>query len=1164
MSHSAAADLLAALDPLDYPTRSRRLAAETARLNADPAALDAVLDAFAAGGAYERELGLKTAMAAHRSDRLIAALHDPLHGIRALALYACVARPDAEADAAILGTLDDASLQWRRTVVRLVGSAKRTDLADRLAESHRDRLGDADIARLLPVCSAKVAERLLPDLVHELRAWSRFGTRHPTLMLDFARRELAAVPAGARAAWWNTFGEGLVAAAEQHPDQVLDLVEEFPLPEGLPYQFLYQIGLLTRADEARTLRLLTVADGRLAERWRHLSRTTRKRLADSGRPEIAVVGRAVLDQPAAWADLLRGLPPVARSQFYDVVTADRERETAILAPAVLDALPRRRRHAEARRMLGLAAYSDRPDQRLVVVARLPWDEARAELRTAVRRADALERAEAYPLLVACAAAEDHPPAVTSLLTEELLRLRNEQDPVRQAALTALAAVPARLFEDTAAVADVLRSLATDAIEARDCSWYTREALRRLACRVLAHQATDSGGSGSSSSSSSSSSSGSGSGSGTGDLLAWSLATFDQLAGSTGFFLLDRMDRNLRRGQELAVFRTLQPWIQRGIERADHRLVLALTQSLGDRARTIPGLQDALAHAIWHGTDATARSAIDLWLDDPAHRDTRVAQVVAWDPTSVAIPRVCWLLSLRRTDLLDPYLTAKKPIKGRFIAKGVIWVPPFRPSHRWLPRQLAAYAGQLAKIAADTGARVDVRVGAINGLGALPGEGEREARRYLDSADVPLVEAALRMLSRSQDPVAALPILLSYADGDRARVAVYAAGRAARFARPSAAGPVLTSVALSPSAKVTSRKEALRIAADIEIPGLVDLLETVWRVPGQHRDVKAAAVLRLAGRMDDDRVPALLREAVSDDAAVTTQLLRMDPLHLPERHRAAYGHLIAAACDAADPKVAGAALAVAPRWYRWSEAVATVVGTATTDLSRRGDRAAPPTALFALLAEGMPVARYRAVLEALLAADAREDREEHQEDVQRGQDNQDGAGDERDRPARRRLVLIAQAAIALRTRDLADRRALLAVTAQTLAGRPGYARLASTLRASAVDLGATAEEVSGELLEIAVGVSGRCDTAAQVGATLADMVRPGKPWDPAAVLTAVEALIARDDPDAGLIAAHLAGAAGAELGWPAGYRSAVRALRRHSAPAVVEAALDLDAGAAAAV
>ncbi|MEZ0112890.1 hypothetical protein ABH920_006914 [Catenulispora sp. EB89] len=46
--------------------------------------------------------------------------------------------------------------------------------------------------------------------------------------------------------------------------------------------------------------------------------------------------------------------------------------------------------------------------------------------------------------------------------------------------------------------------------------------------------------------------------------------------------------------------------------------------------------------------------------------------------------------------------------------------------------------------------------------------------------------------------------------------------------------------------------------------------------------------------------------------------------------------------------------------------------------------------------------------------------------------------------------------------------------------------------------------------------------------------------------------------------HLVDAVGTELRWPTGCRTAVTALRRHSDPAVVEAALDVDAGAAAAV
>jgi hypothetical protein len=309
-------------------------------------------------------------------------------------------------------------------------------------------------------------------------------------VLDFARRELAGMRAGSRDGWWAVFGDGIVAAAAYHPLLVLDLLEEFPPWPGLPFVVLRRIHVLIRADEDRTLRLLTAPDGRLSMRWRLLSRSSCKRLATSGRPEIELVGRAVLDNPAVFARLLRDLRPSARSAFYDAVTADQETSRAILAPVVLDALPHPRRHAEARRMLALSAVADRLDQRQAVVARLPWAEALPELRTAVRRADPEERAVAYPLLIKCAVASGRPAEVTELLTGELGRLRNEQDPVRRAALTTLAAVPPNLFEATEAVTDKLFRLVVDATEARDTSLATRNALRVLACRILARHAAD--------------------------------------------------------------------------------------------------------------------------------------------------------------------------------------------------------------------------------------------------------------------------------------------------------------------------------------------------------------------------------------------------------------------------------------------------------------------------------------------------------------------------------------------------------------------------------------------------------------------------------------------------------------------------------------------------
>ena len=378
---------------------------------------------------------------------------------------------------------------------------------------------------------------------------------------------------------------------------------------------------------------------------------------------------------------------------------------------------------------------------------------------------------------------------------------------------------------------------------------------------------------------------------------------------------------------------------------------------------------------------------------------------------------------------------------------------------------------------------------------------------------------------------------------------------------------------------------LRIAADIGIPGLVDLIEQVWRTPGQHRDVKAAAASRLAALMDDPRVLPLLREAAADDPAISAPLLRTNPRSLPARHRARYGELIAEVCATQDPKASRTALAAAPAWYRWTDTVATAVCGAVADPGRRGDRTAPPTALFALLDEGMPIERYVAVLGELLDADAREqaaqdaaqDEEAKHEEAHDGEGQHEeargdgasgrgadapGAGtDERDRPARRRLSSIAGAAASYGRGDPAARRRVYLVTADTLSGKAGFACLAAELAAAAVDLEAAPDALAAQLLALAARVSGRRDAVARAGERLAGQVVQDEPWSPGAVLAATGALARWPDAEAGLIALRLAAEAGGELDWPASYRRVVRTLRRHPDPAVAEAALDVDTGAA---
>ncbi|MFD7818898.1 hypothetical protein ACFV6E_39220, partial [Streptomyces sp. NPDC059785] len=83
----------------------------------------------------------------------------------------------------------------------------------------------------------------------------------------------------------------------------------------------------------------------------------------------------------------------------------------------------------------------------------------------------------------------------------------------------------------------------------------------------------------------------------------------------------------------------------------------------------------------------------------------------------------------------------------------------------------------------------------------------------------LAEPVLAELAHTGRPADALPGLLAHAAGDRARTAVYAATRASRYAAPSVLAGQLREVLRAPDAKVTARKEAVRLAAArLPVPG----------------------------------------------------------------------------------------------------------------------------------------------------------------------------------------------------------------------------------------------------------------------------------------------------------------------------------------------------------
>ncbi|MBD0676903.1 hypothetical protein BU198_41015, partial [Streptomyces sp. CBMA156] len=659
MPHEAD-QLLARLDPLSHPQR-RQLVARTARELDRDSELPRLLSDLERSGVYGRRLAALAASVGRATGHLAERLTDPDPVVRGYALRA--ARTPAISDEAIEAAFTGASCTLRRQLTRAVRHGRRHRLAERLVDRLRTEWGDAEAARLLSACGPAFVARTLPGLAHATPL-APLAARFPDAVLDHLEQVLAERPETLRLGQWPALADILGTTARSRPARVLDLLErhgpDLPLRHGA-------LPPLAATDAERTVRLLTdPRRGTIGPHTTPPTSGTLRRLVRADPPSLPALGRHWLAAPRCLAALLRALPPGRRDAFLDLVYADalpREAELALLLPL----FPHTRRHTEARRQAAARRAEGRPwAQTAPVLAYLPTEEAQPQLRAALSRPDAADRAAAWTALLANAAASADRAAVQDTLGL-LPRLRNEQDPVRCAALAALARVPARLL--TPAAVPLLDTAVQDAVDARDCSHATRAALQRLVAEVLREHAVVGGA----------------------ELVAWALRSLRRIAGQTGTVELGRLEHRLRRGQEHSVFATLRPWLDTMADTAEYWLLFTLARSLGRRAHGIPGLQELLLHALQFGSDSAFTTAAALWLDDPRTRDTRAAEILGLEPSAAVLPPVRDVLAERRTDLLDPLL-APVPPYGRFLKRPErATLPPTRPASRWTPRQWRAAA-----------------------------------------------------------------------------------------------------------------------------------------------------------------------------------------------------------------------------------------------------------------------------------------------------------------------------------------------------------------------------------------------------------------------------------------------------------------------------------------
>ncbi|GAA1597768.1 hypothetical protein GCM10009789_59640 [Kribbella sancticallisti] len=1103
-----ATDLLSALDRLPYGERVRLIAQEARRLRGTPelAELVAELDR---GDTYERLLGLQLAQFAEAVEHITNLLADPDPVVQWRALTAA-GRGVPVPDVALATLYSDAPAALRTRLLSVIRRTGRQDLAARLIDEQRERWGDRAAAGMLSSADAATVERLLPELAYSLTSgeWTRLAGRHPETVLDFASRTL---PMGVdRSEWWQGVGYGVIEVLDRFPDRVLELIRAALPQHELPWAVVAVAGRLADLDPRGLLTILLAPD-RASTIHRALTPALRRRLYRFADEDLVALGHAL------WPNiegLLSDLPPSRRATVFEAVTATVDLSQAILSDRLLEVLPRAVRHEQARRMLTLPNVSENVHRWWQITAYLPYDEAFSLLEPEIGRSEAGDRAAVYRAVVTAAGHARRPASIEQALTWAT-RVRNDQDPVRQAVLGAVAGLPPSLLTDQHVGA--LQILLTDALEARDASWGSRSALNQLAETAVRQGALGNHSA----------------------LLEWGLRAHARLTENRGTVGLYGLVDGLPRGRETGVYEALRAYVESAAKRREFDLAFAIAHAFGRRGWTNEHLHGVLEKAVWSNQEYTVDQAARLWLAPPATRAERTGRIIdrevgmaRWDSVWQAVTEV-------RTDLLDRVL-AKPDRIHRFNRNHPAWQVSSVALRRWLPRQHTRYAVLVAAAAHDDRMPEWARSTAVSTLGRIPGIGRAAVEPFLTSSQVLLQEAALGALAWTDQPELVLPVLLSHGGDDRARVALYAATRAARFARPSVLAETFRAVLVGEGMKVTSRKEAARILGELRAPGASEVLAEAWG--GAHRDVRAAITSAASQHLLHEPASwALLQEAVHDSAATATVLVQRSPYGMASQYRSRYADLLIAITNRAEPEVVRIALLSMSRWARYNPAATPVCAAFITDLSVRNQSWSDATTALVAITATDPAAgmdELVAVVRLLVRLESNP--------------NVPNATADRDHPARQRLTAVVTRLCAAFSGKGSEARLSLRPVADELSA-PEFLLLRLRLLTYALqwrqpleELTALADLLDNRPLAVSFAVE---QLSTRLSASEAH-------WSPENLLGPATQLASSGRPADALIALSLTEAASRRANWSSDWRTLLATVRTHPDADVRQAALDV--------